>query len=471
MASQTGTLAGVPAPETLIPRAALTRFLRELPNYVVLRNEEDLFGNVERGGDIDLLVGDPDLAERTLIRHLGPPIRIIQQSPATQYFFDWGNIDLVRTIEWHGACYLPIEGILEGRRFSARGRPVPRLAHEAVIAWLTSPLWGGFFKTRYTPVIRQAVEADGWAFEQVLIEVAGNKWGRRLWRAAADGCPEISANWVQPLRRTVWWRACLRAPVRTIQRYLAFVVAELRRRFAPPVPWIAILGSDRQRKSAFASDIVDRLAVCPYTNVKAIDWCPPRMTPPQETELATSPNEGPGRRSIGSGLRLVVLAVNWLVNYWTRWVHLRGKGYVLVSDHTYFDLLVDPRPYGYRAGPRLARALSWLLPKPDLVFLLDSESDVLERRKEESVLSDLVRRKHAYRAFVRRLRAGHVLNESLPLSVLVDEVQRVLRTCMLEQSIATLGCKQNPIAATAAAVTAERSMVHSTWLGRGDAER
>jgi hypothetical protein len=35
-----------------------------LPNYVVLRNEEDLFGNVERGGDIDLLVGDAELAER-----------------------------------------------------------------------------------------------------------------------------------------------------------------------------------------------------------------------------------------------------------------------------------------------------------------------------------------------------------------------------------------------------------------------
>ena len=48
MASQTDTLGGVPAPETSIPRAALTRYLRELPNHVVMRNEEDLFGNVER---------------------------------------------------------------------------------------------------------------------------------------------------------------------------------------------------------------------------------------------------------------------------------------------------------------------------------------------------------------------------------------------------------------------------------------
>jgi hypothetical protein len=77
---QTGTVGGVPAPETPIPRAALTRYLRELTNYVVMRNEEDLFGNVERGGDIDLLGGDPELAERTLIRHLGPPMWINRYS-------------------------------------------------------------------------------------------------------------------------------------------------------------------------------------------------------------------------------------------------------------------------------------------------------------------------------------------------------------------------------------------------------
>ena len=387
MPVQPGTLGGVPAPETSIPRAALTRYLRELPNYVVLRNEEDLFGNVERGGDIDLLVGDAELAERLLIHHLGPPIRINRYSFARGYFFDWGHIDLVQTIEWQGACYLRTEAILESRRLSARGRPVPRIAHEAAICWLTSPLWGGFFKKRYAPVIRQAVEADGAALEQALIEIAGDTWGRRLWRAAVDGCPETSGTWIQALRRAVWWRACFRSPIRTIQRYLAFVVSELGRRFAPPVPWIAISGSDRNARSSVANEIVHRLAASPYLYIKPIHW-------------------------VGSDLGLVVLALDWLVNYWTRWVHLRTQNYILVFDQTYFDLLVDPKFSGYRAGRRLARALSWLLPKPDLVFSLDSEPDVL----------------------------GHRTNEG----ALVDEVQRVLRAYMLERSTATLRYVQNP---------------------------
>ena len=454
MPVQPGTLGEVPAPETSIPRAALTRYLRELPNYVVLRNEEDLFGNVERGGDIDLLVGDAELAERTLIRHLGPPIRINRYSFAAGYFFDWGHIDLVQTIEWQGACYLRTEAILEARRLSARGRPVPRIAHEAVICWLTSPLWGGFFKKRYAPVIRQAVEADGAALEQALIEIAGNTWGRRLWQAAVDGCPEISGTWVQALRRAVWWRACFSSPIRTTRRYLAFVVAELGRRFAPPVPWIAISGSDRNGRSSLANEIVHRLAMRPYMNIKPLHWPPRVVGRAQDDDPLTNPHERAGHGRVGSGLRLVGLAVDWLVNYWTRWVHLRTQGYILVADHTYFDLLVDPKFYGYRARPRLARALSWLLPKPDLVFVLDSEPDVLSRGKEER----------------RRLRGGHVLNGSLPLSVLVDEVERVLRAYMLEQSTATLRYAQNR-STTPPAVTAEGSTVHPSWLGRRDAER
>ena len=187
----------VSPPKDSVPQAALTRCLRELPNCVVLRNEEDLFGNLQRGGDVDLLVADLELAERTLIRHLGVPVRIIRSSYVSGYSYEWGHVDLVPTIEWRGACYLRTEAVLESRRLSASGRPVPRIAHEALVAWLTNILCGGFFKERYAAEIRKAVETDGPAFRQALIEVAGNRLGGRLWQAAAAGHPEISAEWTR----------------------------------------------------------------------------------------------------------------------------------------------------------------------------------------------------------------------------------------------------------------------------------
>ena len=61
-----------------VPEEALTDCIQELRDCVVLRNEEDLFGNLRRGGDIDLLVRDLDFAEWTLSRHLGLPVRFIR---------------------------------------------------------------------------------------------------------------------------------------------------------------------------------------------------------------------------------------------------------------------------------------------------------------------------------------------------------------------------------------------------------
>jgi len=405
---------------------ALTRCLRELPNYVVLRNEDDLFGNLQRGGDVDLLVGDLELAERTLIRHLGAPIRMIRSSYVTGYSYDWGHVDLLPTIEWRGACYLRTEAVLEGRRLSPRGRPVPTIAHEALISWFSSLLWGGFFKERYAAEIRQAVDLDGSAFRQTLMEVAGKKLGLRLWQAAVDGNAEISAEWTRSLRRAVWWRACLRSPMRTIERSVAFVIGELRLRFQPRVPWMAILGPDGSEKTSLTNEVVHRFAACPYGNVKVIQWRSRLMARVQRDEPVTDSHEGPRRVPIGSSWRLLALAAHWLGCYWARWARLRAKGYILAFDLTYFDAVADHARHPYGSWPRLGRALGWLLPKPDLVFVLDSESNI-------------------------------------------DEIQRVIRAWMLNRSVATLGV-QAPVV-TAPTLDAVGSSAAPTSVSRGDRAR
>lgn len=403
-------------PKEPVPQAALTLCLRELPNCVILRNEEDLFGNLRRGGDVDLLVEDADLAERTLIRHLGAPVRIVRASDARGYSWDWGHVDLVQTIEWRGACYLPTKGILARRRLSERGRPVPTIAHEAVISWLTSLLGGGFFKDRYAPEIRKAVEIDGSAFRQTLIEVAGEKWGARLWQVAGDGRPEISTEWTRPLRQAVWWRAFWKSPPTTIQRFFAFVIAQLRLRLRPPVPWIAIIGADGSGKSTIATEIARRFTTCRYAAVREFIGRPRVMVDAQTTAFSH-----------------FVVATHWTVRYWTRLVHLRAKGFIPVVDD--FDRIVGTTGYGYAASPARARAFRWLFPKPDIVFLLDAAPEVLWQRKQEVPLAELARQRETYIALVRQLPCGKVLDASLPPSLLVDEVQRAIRAWILDRSV------------------------------------
>ena len=415
-----------------VPPAALEQYLRELPDCVVLRNEEDVFGHLQRGGDVDLLVGNLERAERTLIRHLGCPIRISRRSYVREYFYDWGNVDLLPSLEWRGACYLRTDSVFDGQQVSERGRHVPRLAHVALISWFSSLLWGGFFKERYAPEIRQAVESDGVAFRQALTEAAGNAWGERLWRMAADGHPEASAACALSLRRALWWRAFARSPLRTLKGYVSFVIRELSLRFKPTVPWIAIVGPDASRCSAVVAEIVDRFSDSPYAHAKAVSWQSPSS-------------------SSRSGLIRLVLAADWVMNYWTRWVHDRAKGCILAFDADHSDLFAGSWLDWSDLRPRLARRLAWLLPKLDLVFLLDSAPDGVSRHAGDDAPAGWGRQVHTQPSGIGELAAAPVLNGSLPPSVLAESIQRVLRAWMVDRTAASLDGARAPMMAASRA--------------------
>jgi len=454
--------------DTSLPQAALARCLGEIRNYVVLRNAEDIWVNLRRGGDVDVLVGDLALAERMLLRRLGPPIRIIRSSYVTGCTYDWGHIDLLPTLEWRGARYLRTEAVLQRRRVSAQGWFVPRIADEAVISWLTSLLWGGVFKERYAKVIRQAIEIDGVEFRQALTEAVGRKWGFRLWRAAAEGRPETSANWAHSLRRVVWWRACLRSPVRTVLRWSAFVFGQLRLRFKPPVPWIAILDTHDRPESFVSNDIVHRLGVCPFAAVTALSWSPRSIGCARGSQPAVDPLERPRREPIG-WRTVLAHAADWMVAYWTRVVHLRAKGYIPVCEGTSVDLLVN-LGRDREAARRLARLLWPLLPKPDLVFVLDSQPEVVTPAAPDGLQSAVARRSHAYKAFVRQVPAGYVLNGRLPPGTLAGEMREAIRAWLLTRSAVKFAGAQAPIAP----VPAENDRASSatpTLLSRCDDSR
>jgi hypothetical protein len=156
---------------------------------------------------------------------------------------------------------------------------------------------------------------------------------------------------------------------------------------------------------------VDRFATSRYVTVQACPWPPV------------------------AGATLWITAVQRLIAYWTRLVHLRGKGYILVSDRVDSNIPRDCMSQEDRATT-VGRALSRWLPQPDLLFAVTSQPGAAGTEQSEHGLA------------TRRLDA------TLPTAVLADEVQRVTRAWMLDRSLALL-IHAAPAAATAARVPAQ----------------
>lgn len=108
-------------------------------------------------------------------------------------------------------------------------------------------------------------------------------------------------------------------------------------------------------------------------------------------------------------------------------------------DRYYDDLLVDPRRYRYGGPLWLARLTRRLVPRPQLVVLLDASPELLWVRKHEVALEETARQRDAYLRLVRGLRNGCVVDASEPLDRVVANVESILLDHMQERISRRLG--------------------------------
>jgi hypothetical protein len=83
----------------------------------------------------------------------------------------------------------------------------------------------------------------------------------------------------------------------------------------------------------------------------------------------------------------------------------------LVIGERYFpDVLVQPERYGFAVPHRVMRAAAWLVPKPDLIILLEDEPEVIHARKPELSPARIAELLAAYKDEIRHWGNGRVLS-------------------------------------------------------------
>jgi thymidylate kinase len=138
------------------------------------------------------------------------------------------------------------------------------------------------------------------------------------------------------------------------------------------------------------------------------------------------PHALPPRSALLSIVRAVLYWLPYYVlGYPLRWVAMARATLVLYDRH-FVDVLVDPRRYRYGGPAWLLRLVWWLIPKPDLVILLDAPAEVLHARKREVALAETAQQRLAYRELVCSLPMGCVINTDRPLEDALAEVSEII---------------------------------------------
>ena len=401
--------------------------VRALPGSVVLRNH-DLAANLRRGGDIDLLVDDVNAAERHFITRLGPPRFIASRSYVRGIYYDWGYIDLFPNCQWRGVVYMSSAAIRQEASPGTPGGGRTRLAHEALTCWLSSLLWGGFFKARYRDIVCRAAKEDTRQFQEVLHYAVGQTWAQRMFEMAIDGHPEASLKSFRAIRRAATLGAVRRDPLQTLRGCWQFWLAELRLRIDPPLPWVAVLGPDGSGKTSVLDAVARTLSI---GKIHRHHWRPRALVGRHSTDgPVTNPHAQPSRNQLLSTLKLGWLLLDWWIGYWGIIVHQRARQGLVLFDRHFVDLLVDPRRYRHNAPAWLTRIAARLVPRPSLFVFLDAPVERLQSRKQEVSPLEGERQRGAYLRLAAQLPGAQVVNVDRPLSEVVTDVVSLIRQHM-----------------------------------------
>ena len=159
----------------------------------------------------------------------------------------------------------------------------------------------------------------------------------------------------------------------------------------------------------------------------------PGLLPPPARLLGRRPSDGaaphakPESGTIGATARLAYLWADALLGWLPRMAVPRARSSLVILERGWFDLAVDPRRYRLSPRPRTVRLLGRLLPRPDLVLLLDARADQVQARKDELELGEIERQLREWRTLLPRAgRRTHRVDATGSPEELLERVRELI---------------------------------------------
>ena len=175
------------------------------------------------------------------------------------------------------------------------------------------------------------------------------------------------------------------------------MISKLKNYISPQYPWVAFLGPDGSGKSTVIEGFKQKL-IQQNLEVQQVHWRPTIRKPLGSSTggVVSNPHEEPSRSFLPSAAALILLLLRWWVGIIFKLKPIRARGAVLISDRYFLDLLADPRRYRSGVPTWLARLILSFIPKPDITFILLTDADTIQARKEEVSRAELERQLIAY---------------------------------------------------------------------------
>ena len=202
---------------------------------------------------------------------------------------------------------------------------------------------------------------------------------------------------------------------------------------------LGFLGPDGVGKSSVIAEVERQIA--PAFRKQARFHLRPHFGKPQGTSVTVEdPHSGQPRGLSGSMAKLALWWLDYVSGY-VRGVYPKLiRSTLVVFDRYADDLAVDPRRYRYGGPLWMARLLGRTVPRPDLMFVLVADPEVIQARKAEVPLAETTRQVEEYRKLAQR-KGVILIDAGRPLEEVVSNIVEETLTWMEKRTHKRLGPK------------------------------
>lgn len=412
--------------------------------FVVLRNYANLPYDV--GNDLDILVRPEQMKQA----------EVLLISAAATCGFDLLNktvfcpvcihlyhretlqqihIDLFKDIRWR-----VFDIILSGQILSSR---IPRgtfytpsLEHEAFVNLLGKLLYQNRVREKYHPLIQAAVETKEEFFASLLRQAFGVRTAREMlqnirmrnWPAVEKLAPQ--------LRRKMAFRQMAFSGGTVLKNLFSDVIRLLKRYRVSPGVFVVLIGPDGCGKSSISEGIQNGLNISlKKDKSRVVHWKPRVFSTPKDASGAGDPHGQVLRGRVGSVLFFCCHWAEFFLGYWKVIKPVVFRNGMVIVERYYYDFFVDQKRFRLNVPGWIVKAGFVFVKKPDMVFCMDAEPEILQARKKEVSFEETQRQRNAYRALVQKLPNGHVIDASRPLEKVVRDVEQIILQFMAARTV------------------------------------
>lgn len=215
---------------------------------------------------------------------------------------------------------------------------------------------------------------------------------------------------------------------------------DLIKNWRPFGAFLVVLGPDGVGKTTFIAGLRMQLTILQdkdIDNIQLLHFRPHLI--PNINKLLTgkveiigdfnNPHSAPPAGKFSSLLRISYYSLDYFLGYWLKLRQNMIQGRTIIFDRYFYDFIVDPRRSRLSLPTWAPQLFIWMIPKPDLVFVLDAPPAEIRRRKQELPIEEIERQIGAYRKLAADAPTRFFrIDASQPPEAMVDAALQVLRT-------------------------------------------